>query len=72
MRVLESFFQRIAIVVLRSMRKIIYIQVLYRLDFKSVWKKVDELDSGIDSVVSYAYDMELGFLTACPTNLGTE
>jgi len=48
------------------------IQVLHAgLDFKSVWKKVDELDTGIDSVVSYAYDMELGFLTACPTNLGT-
>jgi protein arginine kinase len=41
------------------------------LDFSSVWKHVDELDSGIESEISYAYDGELGFLTACPTNLGT-
>ena len=41
------------------------------LDFGNVWQKVDELDTGIDSVVRYAYDCDLGFLTACPTNLGT-
>lgn len=41
------------------------------LDFSSVWKHADELDSGIESAISYAYDGELGFLTACPTNLGT-
>ena len=41
------------------------------LDFGSVWKRVDELDTGIDSAVSYAFDGDLGFLTACPTNLGT-
>jgi protein arginine kinase len=29
------------------------------------------VDSGIESAISYAYDGELGFLTACPTNLGT-
>ena len=32
---------------------------------------MDELDTGIDSAVSYAFDGDLGFLTACPTNLGT-
>ena len=41
------------------------------LDFGSVWKHADELDSGIESEINYAYDGELGFLTACPTNLGT-
>ena len=41
------------------------------LDFKSVWKLADELDSGIESFVDYAFDSQLGFLTACPTNLGT-
>ena len=41
------------------------------LDFGSVWKHADELDSGIESAINYAYDGELGFLTACPTNLGT-
>ena len=41
------------------------------LDFGSVWKVADALDTGIESAISYAYDGELGFLTACPTNLGT-
>ena len=41
------------------------------LDFSSVWKAVDAVDSGIESAINYAYDGELGFLTACPTNLGT-
>ena len=41
------------------------------LDFSSVWKHADEVDSGIESAINYAYDGELGFLTACPTNLGT-
>ena len=41
------------------------------LDFSSVWKDADALDSGIESAVKYAYDGDLGFLTACPTNLGT-
>jgi len=48
------------------------IQVLQPgLNFSQVWKRVDELDSNIESEVSYAYDGDLGFLTACPTNLGT-
>ena len=48
------------------------IQVLQPgLEFEKVWKRADELDSKIESLVNYAYDCELGFLTACPTNLGT-
>ena len=48
------------------------IQVLQPgLEFEKVWKRADELDSGIESHLNYAYDAELGFLTACPTNLGT-
>ena len=48
------------------------IQVLQPgLEFEKVWKRADELDSKIESIVNYAYDCELGFLTACPTNLGT-
>ena len=48
------------------------IQVLQPgLDFNKVWRRVDKLDSSIENEISYAYDGELGFLTACPTNLGT-
>ena len=32
------------------------------LDFSSVWKDADALDSGIESAVNYAYDGDLGFL----------
>ena len=38
---------------------------------KKFGKRVDELDTTIESEISYAYDGDLGFLTACPTNLGT-
>ena len=48
------------------------IQVLRNgLDFAQVWKKANAVDLGLDSNLSYAYDGELGFLTACPTNVGT-
>jgi len=48
------------------------IQVLSNgLDFEKVWKLADSLDSGIESNLDYAFDQQLGFLTACPTNLGT-
>ena len=48
------------------------IQVLSNgLDFEKVWKLADTLDSGIESNLDYAFDSQLGFLTACPTNLGT-
>ena len=48
------------------------IQVLQPgLEFNKVWKRVDKLDSSIETEIPYAYDGELGFLTACPTNLGT-
>jgi len=48
------------------------IQVLRNgLNFGTVWKKANTLDLGLDTNLSYAYDNDLGFLTACPTNLGT-
>jgi len=41
------------------------------LDLLGVWKLVDEVDSAIDKKVHYAFDANLGYLTACPSNLGT-
>jgi protein arginine kinase len=41
------------------------------LNFQSAWQTADELDTGIESALDYAFDSDLGFLTACPTNLGT-
>jgi len=35
------------------------------------WEIIDELDDAIDRQVNYAFSLELGYLTACPTNVGT-
>ncbi|MDR0933277.1 MAG: protein arginine kinase [Victivallales bacterium] len=41
----------------------------FQLD--AVWKQIDELDSQLGSRLNYAFDDRLGFLTSCPTNVGT-
>jgi protein arginine kinase len=35
------------------------------------FERINALDSEIDSKLCYAYSEELGYLTACPTNVGT-
>lgn len=35
------------------------------------WRITDEIDSELASRLTYAYSDKLGFLTACPTNVGT-
>ncbi len=35
------------------------------------WEDIDKLDDYIEQHVSYAYSDEFGYLTACPTNVGT-
>jgi protein arginine kinase len=41
------------------------------LQLRAVWKAIDELDSALEKQLEYAFSRELGYLTACPTNLGT-
>ncbi len=38
---------------------------------KRVWKTMNAVDSALEDKLDYAFDTELGYLTACPTNLGT-
>lgn len=38
---------------------------------KNVWKRIDRFDSELENVLDIAFDTEFGYLTACPTNLGT-
>ena len=38
---------------------------------KAAHAMVDRLDDGLAAVLDFAFSDELGFLTACPTNLGT-
>lgn len=41
------------------------------LDLKSAWARINEIDDNIESRMTYAYGDRLGYLTACPTNVGT-
>jgi len=47
-------------------------QVLHDgFDLDAVWRVMSRLDDAIENQVSYVFDEEYGYLTACPTNLGT-
>src|SRR6185369_14705196 len=41
------------------------------LQLRQAWAAIDHLDSQLESQLNYAFSNELGYLTACPTNLGT-
>ena len=41
------------------------------LQLKQAFKLVDKIDSALESKLDFAFDPRLGYLTACPTNVGT-
>ena len=41
------------------------------LQLKQAFKLVDKIDSALEEKLQFAYDPRLGYLTACPTNVGT-
>src|SRR5205085_667072 len=41
------------------------------LQLKQAFKLVDKIDSALESKLDFAFDSRLGYLTACPTNVGT-
>ncbi|MBX3744675.1 MAG: protein arginine kinase [Verrucomicrobiae bacterium] len=41
------------------------------LQLREAWQAVDEMDSALEARLPYAFSPDLGFLTACPTNVGT-
>ncbi|MCA9237063.1 MAG: protein arginine kinase [Planctomycetales bacterium] len=48
------------------------IQVMHSgLDLAAAWQQADELDDMVEEHVTYAFNDRLGYLTACPTNVGT-
>ncbi|QYM80410.1 protein arginine kinase [Horticoccus luteus] len=48
------------------------IQVLRSgLQLKRAWNTINDLDSNLEERLDFAYSPTLGYLTACPTNLGT-
>lgn len=41
------------------------------LQLEKVFKMIDRIDSELEETLDFAYDSQLGYLTACPTNVGT-
>ena len=41
------------------------------LQLRQAFKLVDKIDSALENKLEFAYDPRLGYLTACPTNVGT-
>jgi protein arginine kinase len=41
------------------------------LQLRQAWQAIDHLDSALEEKLNYAFSNDLGYLTACPTNLGT-
>lgn len=48
------------------------LQCIYKgLNLFEAYKTVNSLDDRLSRTLSFSFDKELGFLTACPTNIGT-
>lgn len=48
------------------------IQVMHSgLDLLAAWEQINAIDDLVESQVTYAFGDQLGYLTACPTNVGT-
>lgn len=41
------------------------------LDLTGAWEEADALDSELEPAVDFAFSPQLGYLTACPSNVGT-
>ena len=41
------------------------------MDLPGIWQQLDGIDSALEDQVSYAFSPTLGYLTACPSNVGT-
>ncbi len=41
------------------------------LDVQNAWQRIDEIDDLLQERLNFAFSEQLGYLTACPTNVGT-
>src|SRR5713101_3513184 len=41
------------------------------LQLRQAWTAIDQADSALEKKLDYAFSPDLGYLTACPTNIGT-
>lgn len=44
---------------------------MHGFDLSRAWERITGLDDAISEIVPFAFDEQFGYLTACPTNLGT-
>ena len=44
---------------------------MHGFDLARAWERITGLDDAISDTVPFAFDEQFGYLTACPTNLGT-
>lgn len=48
------------------------LQVMHSgLDLETAWNEINQIDDLLEEQINYAYNDRLGYLTACPTNVGT-
>ena len=48
------------------------IQVIRKdLDLESIWNFINHIDDALEKYIDYAFSADFGYLTACPTNVGT-
>jgi protein arginine kinase len=48
------------------------IQVMHSgLDLQAAWEQINRIDDLLEEQIAYAFHDRLGYLTACPTNVGT-
>ncbi|MBU4312930.1 MAG: protein arginine kinase [Candidatus Omnitrophica bacterium] len=40
-------------------------------DLRDAWHIINDIDNEIGAILQYAYSLDFGYLTACPTNTGT-
>jgi len=45
--------------------------IRFGLQLKQLWQEIDKLDDFISENIEYAFSEDYGYLTACPTNVGT-
>ena len=41
------------------------------LALEELWNRIDEMDDRLGRMMNYSFDSQFGFLTSCPTNVGT-
>src|SRR5262245_40525557 len=67
-----AFSDREVVSIMTNEEDHLRLQILHSgLQLDSSWKEISQLDLGLEREVRYAFHTKFGYLTACPTNVGT-